>query len=71
MTTSRKCWDADGTVLLCLHQWGAHEHPHPEQPRPRRLPGMDYCFFFRVDDFDEALAEGSFSLSAHWSRSPS
>src|SRR5262245_4251182 len=19
--------DADGTVLLCLHQWGAHEHP--------------------------------------------
>ena len=19
--------DADGTVLLCLHQWGEHEHP--------------------------------------------
>ena len=19
--------DADGTVLLCLHRWGAHEHP--------------------------------------------
>ena len=19
--------DSDGTVLLCLHQWGAHEHP--------------------------------------------
>jgi hypothetical protein len=19
--------DADGTVLLCLHQWGSHEHP--------------------------------------------
>lgn len=19
--------DADGTVLLCLHQWGAHAHP--------------------------------------------
>ena len=19
--------DADGTVLLCLHEWGAHEHP--------------------------------------------
>jgi hypothetical protein len=21
--------DADGTVLLCLHRWGAHEHPEP------------------------------------------
>jgi len=20
--------DSDGTVLLCLHQWGAHGHPH-------------------------------------------
>jgi len=19
--------DSDGTVLLCVHQWGAHEHP--------------------------------------------
>src|SRR5450755_4330548 len=19
--------DADGTVLLCLHKWGAHDHP--------------------------------------------
>jgi hypothetical protein len=19
--------DSDGTVLLCLHKWGAHEHP--------------------------------------------
>jgi hypothetical protein len=19
--------DSDGTVLLCLHEWGAHEHP--------------------------------------------
>lgn len=19
--------EADGTVLLCLHEWGAHEHP--------------------------------------------
>jgi hypothetical protein len=19
--------DTDGTVLLCLHRWGAHEHP--------------------------------------------
>ena len=24
--------DADGTVLLCLHQWGAHEHPSLMSP---------------------------------------
>ena len=27
--------DADGTVLLCLHAWGAHEHPSLLEPRPR------------------------------------
>src|SRR4051794_16260990 len=29
--------DADGTVLLCLHEWGAHEHPtlsSPDQATP-------------------------------------
>ena len=25
--------DADGTVLRCLHQWGAHEHPTLSSPR--------------------------------------
>ena len=24
--------DTDGTVLLCLHQWGAHEHPSLMSP---------------------------------------
>jgi hypothetical protein len=24
--------DTDGTVLLCLHQWGAHEHPPLTSP---------------------------------------
>src|SRR5213080_309690 len=24
--------DSDGTVLLCLHQWGAHEHPSLTSP---------------------------------------
>src|SRR6266496_5640837 len=24
--------DTDGTVLLCLHQWGAHGHPLLDQP---------------------------------------
>jgi hypothetical protein len=24
--------DSDGTVLLCLHKWGAHEHPSLTSP---------------------------------------
>jgi hypothetical protein len=24
--------DSDGTVLLCLHKWGAHEHPTLTSP---------------------------------------
>jgi catechol 2,3-dioxygenase-like lactoylglutathione lyase family enzyme len=46
--------DTDGTVLLCLHQWGAHEHPSLASP-DRSLPGNGLLLFFRVDDFAEAL----------------
>jgi catechol 2,3-dioxygenase-like lactoylglutathione lyase family enzyme len=46
--------DTDGTVLLCLHQWGAHEHPPLAKPS-RSGPGNGLLLFFRVDDFDEAL----------------
>ncbi len=46
--------DTDGTVLLCLHQWGAHEHPSLTSP-DRSQPGNGLLLFFRVDDFDEAL----------------
>ena len=47
--------DADGTVLLCLHKWGAHEHPTLSS-RDRAEPGNGLLLFFRVDDFDEALS---------------
>lgn len=47
--------DTDGTVLLCLHEWGAHEHPSLESPN-RATPGNGLLLFFRVDDFDDALA---------------
>jgi catechol 2,3-dioxygenase-like lactoylglutathione lyase family enzyme len=47
--------DADGTILLCLHQWGAHEHPTLTSP-DRVPPGNGLLLFFRVDDFDETLA---------------
>ena len=46
--------DSDGTVLLCLHQWGAHEHPSLASP-DKALPGNGLLLFFRVDDFDPAL----------------
>lgn len=46
--------DSDGTVLLCLHQWGAHEHPSLMSP-DRATPGNGLLLFFRVDDFDLAV----------------
>jgi len=46
--------DSDGTVLLCLHEWGSHEHPTLTSP-DEALPGNGLLLFFRVDDFDVAL----------------
>jgi catechol 2,3-dioxygenase-like lactoylglutathione lyase family enzyme len=46
--------DSDGTVLLCLHEWGAHEHPSLFSPNHGK-PGNGLLLFFRVDDFDMAL----------------
>jgi catechol 2,3-dioxygenase-like lactoylglutathione lyase family enzyme len=46
--------DSDGTVLLCLHQWGAHEHPSLMSP-DHAQPGNGLLLFFRVDDFNETL----------------
>ena len=37
--------DADGTVLLCLHQWGAHEHPSL-MSRDEATPGNGLLLFF-------------------------
>jgi catechol 2,3-dioxygenase-like lactoylglutathione lyase family enzyme len=46
--------DSDGTVLLCLHEWGAHGHPPLTSPHDAK-PGNGFLLFFRVDDFDVAL----------------
>jgi predicted enzyme related to lactoylglutathione lyase len=46
--------DEDGTVLLCLHSWGEHDHPSLTSPEHAR-PGNGLLLFFRVDDFDLAL----------------
>ena len=47
--------DSDGTVLLCMHRWGAHEHPTLTSP-DLATPGNGLLLFFRVDDFGMALA---------------
>ena len=46
--------DDDGTVLLCLHEWGAHSHPSLTSPDDA-TPGNGLLLFFRVDDLDAAL----------------
>jgi catechol 2,3-dioxygenase-like lactoylglutathione lyase family enzyme len=46
--------DADGTVLVCLHQWGAHDHPPLRSPQAA-TPGNGLLLFFLVDNYDEAL----------------
>lgn len=46
--------DEDGTMLLALHQWGAHEHPSLTSPDVA-VPGNGLLLFFRVDDYAEAL----------------
>jgi catechol 2,3-dioxygenase-like lactoylglutathione lyase family enzyme len=46
--------DSDGTVLLCVHRWGDHDHPSLTSP-DLATPGNGLLLFFRVDDFDLAL----------------
>lgn len=46
--------DTDGEVLLCLHAWGAHDHPTLTSPE-LATPGNGLLLFFRVDDYDAAL----------------
>lgn len=60
--------DSDGTVLLCLHEWGAHEHPPLSSP-DHAQPGNGLLLFFRVDDFDVALSNAR-SLTTKFEEEP-
>lgn len=60
--------DPDGTVLLCLHQWGAHEHPSLTSP-DHAQPGNGLLLFFRIDDFDLALSRAR-TLVARFEEEP-
>jgi len=46
--------DSDGTVLVCLHEWTAHDHPPLRSPHETQ-PGNGLLLFFLVDDFESAL----------------
>ena len=46
--------DSDGTVLLCLHEWGVENHPSSTSPEDG-TPGNGLLLFFRVDDYGAAL----------------
>lgn len=48
--------DADGTVLLCLHAWGEHEHASLMSPDVA-TPGNGLLLFFRVDNYDVCLRQ--------------
>jgi len=52
--------DSDGTVLLCLHAWGAHGHP-PLTRLDHVQVGNGLLLFFRIDDFDVALPRARLS----------
>lgn len=60
--------DSDGTVLLCLHEWGEHDHPSLFSP-DTATPGNGLLLFFRVDDFDMALKRAR-SLVAQFEEEP-
>ncbi|HTL50676.1 MAG TPA: VOC family protein [Steroidobacteraceae bacterium] len=46
--------DSDGTVLLCLHAWGEHDHP-PLTSADHAKPGNGLLLFIRVDDYEAVL----------------
>ena len=54
--------DQDGTVLLCLHEWGAHEHPSLTSPHYAK-PGNGLLLFFQVDNFDVVWDSWDFPCS--------
>ncbi len=60
--------DTDGTVLLCLHQWGSHDHPSLTSPT-EVSPGNGLLLFIRVDDFDMALQRAR-ALVTHLEEEP-
>jgi catechol 2,3-dioxygenase-like lactoylglutathione lyase family enzyme len=47
--------DNDGKLILQLHDWDAHEHPHLGDPAIGP-PGNGVLLWFQIDDFAAAVA---------------
>ncbi|NHF58512.1 glyoxalase [Flavobacteriaceae bacterium TP-CH-4] len=43
--------DKNDDIMLCLHQWGAHEHP--TMMNPNVTPGNGLILYFRTDQMEE------------------
>jgi uncharacterized glyoxalase superfamily protein PhnB len=52
-TSFDQIMDRDGTILVCLHHWGDHNHPSLSNPEEAK-PGKGLLLWFVVDDFDSA-----------------
>src|SRR5688572_27021471 len=48
----------EGTLILQLHRWDAHEHPHMGDPNAKPY-GNGALLWFQTADFDAALARAS------------
>ena len=60
--------DTDGTVLLCVHEWGAHDHP-TLMSADIATPGNGLQLFFRVDDYEMSLKRAR-TFVAHFAEEP-
>ncbi len=47
--------DDDGTVLVCLHQWGAHGEGPPLESAATAEPGNGVLLSILVEDFEACL----------------
>jgi catechol 2,3-dioxygenase-like lactoylglutathione lyase family enzyme len=60
--------DTDGTVLVCVHAWGAHDHPTIMSP-DAATPGNGLILFFLVDDHEAAIGRAR-SLASRFEEEP-
>ena len=42
--------DAHGEILICLHQWGEHEHPTMTDPKIK--PGNGLILYWKTDNLE-------------------
>jgi len=52
----------EGTILLCLHKWGAHGHPTMQDPEI--MPGNGLLLYFRTGQLSK-VRENAAAIGAH------